>query len=44
MRALTDHVHEDHDPTIAPLTKAWGPEGPWYTLPETEDFCEEIER
>ena len=44
MRPITDHVHEDHDQTQAPLTEAWGPGGPGYTPPDTEDSFEEIER
>jgi hypothetical protein len=44
MSSTTDHVHEEHDPTLAPPTEAWGPGGPWYTLPDTEDSFEEIER
>jgi hypothetical protein len=44
MRSTTDQDHQDHDPTVPPLTQVWGPEGPRYAPSETEASFEEIER
>jgi hypothetical protein len=44
MSATTDHVHEERDQTVPPLTEARGPKGPMDAPPEREDSCEAIER